>query len=487
MGVFGFRGMVFSGLCAGILCCAGVAQAESWPSLDRVSSFRGGGEQDAAVIVGVEDYLVVQDVPGAVRNTNAWYKDLVKGRGVPQDRVFLLRDGEGVREKILKAAQDAAAKVGPGGTLWFVFVGHGAPGMKGDEGVLVGADAQGDPESLYARSVSRSELLSSLSRGGQARTVVAVDACFSGLAGDGSALTRGLQPLVPMQGDASLPSGVLWFSAGTSSQFAGPLPGADRPAFSYLLLGALRGWADENEDQNVSAREAIVYTQRAMASVVKGREQTPVFYGEGEALLATGAKEKGPDLVSLVLEAPRVVRPVVPGGGLGAGQLRLRVLDKDAYAMTVVASDGHFHECSLEGERGGTCDFRGLPPGRTSIKVRGAATQDREINLGAETFVMEVDGAEGWYGWASLGFLGGGFVTAVVGLTSVVADDDRDGLGVGGFAAIAGAPVMYTTSLVFGVLWLLDKDKVEVRRFEKAQRGDAVRWDVSAEGVGFSW
>ena len=49
-----------------------------------------------------------------------------------------------------------------GGTLWFVFIGHGAPGREGNQGVLVGADAQADVDSLYARSVLQSEVLAAL-------------------------------------------------------------------------------------------------------------------------------------------------------------------------------------------------------------------------------------------------------------------------------------------------------------------------------------
>jgi hypothetical protein len=46
-------------------------------------------------------------------------------------------------------------------------------------------------------------------------------------------------------------------SAGKGDQFAGPLPGLGRPAFSWLVLGALRGWGDADRDGTVTAREAV--------------------------------------------------------------------------------------------------------------------------------------------------------------------------------------------------------------------------------------
>jgi len=58
------------------------------------------------------------------------------------------------------------------------------------DGVLVGFDAQQDADSLYARSLAQGELQSLFAKGAQARTVVLLDACFSGRAGGGA-------PLVP--------------------------------------------------------------------------------------------------------------------------------------------------------------------------------------------------------------------------------------------------------------------------------------------------
>jgi hypothetical protein len=52
--------------------------------------------------------------------------------------------------------EGAAAAVEPGGTLWFVFIGHGAPVKiaDGNEGVLIGADTQQDADSLGSISTA---------------------------------------------------------------------------------------------------------------------------------------------------------------------------------------------------------------------------------------------------------------------------------------------------------------------------------------------
>jgi hypothetical protein len=64
-------------------------------------------------------------------------------------------------------------------------------------------------------------------------------------------------------------------SAAQGDEFAGPLPKSDRPAFSYLLLGALRGWGDLNQDQQITAFEATTYTQETLHEILHSRAQRP--------------------------------------------------------------------------------------------------------------------------------------------------------------------------------------------------------------------
>lgn len=279
------------------------APAAAWPDLSQpLKHAQGGGERDGAVIVGLEDYPFVVPVPGAVHNARDWFTYLIKDRRVPLSRVALLRDREGTRERILEKIAYVKDKLPPGGTLWFVFIGHGAPSRDGREGTLVTIDAQQDADNLYSRSLSQRALLEALA--GEGHTAVAVlDTCFSGRTGAGAPLIPGVQPLVPVIKPAAAPPGAVILTAGTAQQFAGDLPGLQRPAFSYLLLGALRGWGDRDRDTTVTAEEAIAYTREVMGVVLKARTQTPqVFTQHPRHPLAVQARDKGPDLFQLVLD-----------------------------------------------------------------------------------------------------------------------------------------------------------------------------------------
>lgn len=276
-----------------------LALAGPWPEIAPPPP-SGAGAGDAAVVVGVENYLLVDDVPGARDNAEDWYRWLTSTRGLSPGRVHLLRDTEATKEKIERFAGEAAAAAEPGGTVWFVFIGHGAPTPDGRDGVLVGADAQSDPDSLYARSVARSDLLEKLGTGAHAQSVVVLDTCFSGSTGRGSLMT-GLQPAIPDYAFAPAPKSTV-LTAGTASQFAGPLPDAGRPAFSYLVLGALTGWGDADGSGDVTASEAVAYARDTIAATVKGRSQTPELSG-ADLVLATGGTSRGPDVAQIVLNA----------------------------------------------------------------------------------------------------------------------------------------------------------------------------------------
>ncbi|MBI5623991.1 MAG: caspase family protein [Elusimicrobia bacterium] len=318
------------------------ATAAVWPDLSVPAPSQGGGEADAAVVIGIEKYPFVAQVPGAAQNAEDWHLYLTKTRAIPVSQVKLIRDNEATLEDLREAASWAASAVRPGGTLWFVFIGHGAPHKDGKEGVLIGVDAQQRADSLYSRSLRQSELMDLLSKGGQAASVVVLDACFSGRTAEGKELIKGLQPLIALASPLHGWDRAAVFTAGRSDQFAGPLPGSQRPAFSYLLLGALRGWADHDQDGSVTAAEALSFTQATLQSVLKDRRQTPELLGTPAGPLAGPVREPGPDIGSIV----RLVRPK-DSSELAFGEVSAVALP----AIKIAEVQGGFKEADINVER----------------------------------------------------------------------------------------------------------------------------------------
>ncbi|MBU2572641.1 MAG: SUMF1/EgtB/PvdO family nonheme iron enzyme, partial [Elusimicrobia bacterium] len=272
------------------------AGAQQWPDLSAPARAVGGGEQDAAVVVGIEGYAFVPEVAGAEANARAWYDYFARTRGIPVGRVKLLTGVDATREEMLGAVRGAAAGAGPEGTLWFVFVGHGAPSRNGKDGLLVGVDAQQKAATIQARSLTRSDLLGALGQSKAGAIRVILDACFSGRREDGSSIAPGLQPLVTVSLPAFADPRMVVLTAAKGNQFAGALPGVRRPAFSYLVLGGLRGWAGKAQ---VTAGSLWRYATEALEATLRGRDQTPELSGKETALMAPSAGESGPDLAAL--------------------------------------------------------------------------------------------------------------------------------------------------------------------------------------------
>ena len=124
---------------------------------------------------------------------------------------------------------------------------------------MVGVDAQQTPRSLATRSAVIDELLDIVERG-NAKESIAILAGFSGLYGTGKSLASDLQPLIATEDLIETEVAVL--AAGKGGQFAGSLPGLGRPAFSYLILGAMRGWADDNDDRQIDLGESLRFVNR---------------------------------------------------------------------------------------------------------------------------------------------------------------------------------------------------------------------------------
>ncbi len=254
-----------------LLALASSAHAgPGWPDLDRPPAAQPPGD-DAALVVAIEDYAFLEDIPGARRNARAWQAWLHHARGIPLDRVRMLVDHAATDEAILEETATARDAVGPGGQLWVVFIGHGAPSPT--DALLVGVDAQQTARGLQTRSVPRGDLLAAASAHA-GDTVVVLDACFSGLTAAGP-LVEGLMPMLAVA----------------------------PPTTEAIVLSA--------------------YTRTALGTLLDDRQQHPTLIGEPGATLGWG-REAGPDLLALARREPE--RPVALPQPAQRRTLRLTVL-----------------------------------------------------------------------------------------------------------------------------------------------------------------
>ena len=267
------------------------AQAEPiWPDISQpIPNVGYNTSKDSALIISIENYDDIPDVKGAVQNGKDWEQYFLKSAKIPVHRVQHLKNKDAYQEKIIRTAEKLVKSTPAGGKIWLVFIGHGA-NHKG-EPIFVDVDARQE-EASFEGQLTQRRLLEIL---GESHEVVAlIDACFSGQDNQGLALLSGTQFAAPTS-LLDIPQTTI-LTAADKDEYAGSLVGLDRPAFSYLALGAMRGWADENKDQKVSLTEVRDYVDYTMQAVISDREQTPTLTGKGD-LVVSKVKEKGPDLI----------------------------------------------------------------------------------------------------------------------------------------------------------------------------------------------
>jgi|GEM_PF-2708962 len=361
--------------------------AAGWPDLGHPPAGPGvDGRRDAAVVVGIEDYRSLPDVPGAVDNADDWVRWLARTRGVPLSRIHSVRDRRATRDRIVSEVERARDEVRAGGTLWLVYVGRGA------EGGVWTADAPRDaqPEALF----DFASMDAALDGHGGAQAVVVVDAGVS----------------------VKMASSTVFSS---SAGGGGPLgmPDMGRPALSYLVLGALRGWADTNNDAVVSAREVARFVEDGLTVVDPDGGAATVLTGP-DADLALGAREPGPDLVEMALSRRHDV--VVDGGtdadfaalaeqaaAMEAAERAARARTTDAREALVRDRAARLARAAADLQAEATAAWADLTPALESGGARSVALVERFVEAYATArvriddqdrtvLVPEVDDARSW-------------------------------------------------------------------------------------------
>lgn len=301
------------GLCLVSTPALAQERPNSWPDMSNPAPAAKSGGEDVVVLIAPEDYVYLDPIQGSVQSARDWETFLSKSTGVDSANIFKLTGPAAAVENIESQIDAALERTSEKGKLWFIFIGHGTTVLDdsgASKGYLLGADTQQSLRSVARRGLATQDLLKRLNAGKQSKTIVILDACFSGLDSSGEQLFEGGQLGLTEAAIQNRSERTLVLTAASSTQFAGALPGGRRPAFSYLLLGALRGWVHDGNGEPVTAADALDYTKEALDHL-KDRKQTPTLVGDGSLELTRGAGEAGPGVIYL-MENPPELREIDP-------------------------------------------------------------------------------------------------------------------------------------------------------------------------------
>ena len=279
---------------------AGPAWAQDgWPDLSSPAMGVDSRPLDVAVLVGIEDYDAMLDVPGAVQAVRDWQAWLQLSLGLPEARVLVLEQEEATPEAMATAIGQALGALRAGGRLWFVFVGQASPTCDGRDVLLFAGSAGPEAAGFYEGSILLSTVRSLVSLGAPEQSVFILDASINERDRSIDKLACLTMPVMP---PVTLVPGEreLLISAAQPEELAGSLLGSERSALSWLLLAALRGWGDSDGDRAVTAAEALAFAQHLLEATERRMPQTPELWGAGGDTVLARAGEPAADLDELL-------------------------------------------------------------------------------------------------------------------------------------------------------------------------------------------
>lgn len=234
------------------------------------------GDKAFAVIVGIEGYR--DDLAAATHaedDARAFAKLVETTLNVPPEHIRLLIGERAGRADIASAIEEWLPRnvVDKDAVVYVFFSGHGAPDVETGDAYLVPYDA--DPAFLKTRGYAIKSLYEQLASLPAARTLVFLDACFSG-SGTRSVLAAGTRPLVPVK-DVAAPRGVIAFSAAAAEQATGAAESVPHGLFTYHLINSLTGAADADSNRDVTLAEVVdhVSEQVTRQARLQNRDQNP--------------------------------------------------------------------------------------------------------------------------------------------------------------------------------------------------------------------
>lgn len=214
---------------------------------------------------------------------------------MPDQNIEIVTSGS--IEALSEAAERVSDRVGADGVLWFYYAGHGAAHPVTRERLILGDDLRADPTSMQRRGLPLDTLISR-ARGRASLVISVLDSCFTGTGRDGVALVEGGRFLIPT---SMIPrDDVIEWSAAGPGEIALPLSSKGHGAFTYLVLGALRGWADGELDGQrtgeVTLQEASVFVRRSLRQLGMEGMSAPLSAPDPllDHVLSLGATESAP-------------------------------------------------------------------------------------------------------------------------------------------------------------------------------------------------
>lgn len=232
-------------------------------------------ENTYALIIGNEDYSTHQtgltsevNVKYASNDSEIFKKYCTKTLGVHERHIKFLKDATAGQMKQGLAWINNLAKVTDGkANLIFYYAGHGLPDQETKTPYLMPVDVSGSYINL---GISLDEVITSLSQYPTKKSVIFLDACFSGGArNEGLVAMRGVK-IKPKE--ENLLGNLVILSSSSGNESSGSYDNKKHGMFTYFLLKKLQ---ETKGTANLKQLSDFIYSSVRKESALSGKIQTP--------------------------------------------------------------------------------------------------------------------------------------------------------------------------------------------------------------------
>jgi len=270
------------------------AFGDSFPKIILPKQRGGVNKNRVAIIIGIEDYDNVPSAQYAVNDSRVFYEFATNVLAVPTDQIRLLYGKKATRAAILKVFSNwlKGFANNPDTEIFIFYSGHGMSEADGSDAYFLPVD--GDPALLRDTAISRRRLLEDLEAINAKSSTLFLDTCYSGTTRNGEAIVPSQKPIViaPSEWKGFSP-GISVFSAASKSEIAISLKEQKHGLFSYYLMRALNGEADNppngNGDGQLSLKEISDFVGPKVSRIAssRGQKQNPQLLGAPSTIIAS--------------------------------------------------------------------------------------------------------------------------------------------------------------------------------------------------------
>lgn len=235
------------------------------------------------LIVGINDYADVPDVPFADRSAQQFAEVAQALLGALKQNIIVLTDAEATSGRLRGRLRTLLNRLGPQDQLLFYYAGHGIPGKNGASTYLLAQD--GGPGSYEEPDLQLSQIYNSIAQSKVGQASIFIDACFSGRSDKDKIVFEGIAP-VTVKPRHSLPDSqrIAVLTAGRGDQFSNQDKDRGHRLFSYHLMRTLMesGLKLELAQVHEKLRQRVLNESRRLGPEF---EQEPELFGNGQLMI----------------------------------------------------------------------------------------------------------------------------------------------------------------------------------------------------------